>query len=115
MGSGMIVQLPVTGAFGTDEDFDLRNLLERQLGAALVAAQLGECGRGEIEAGRMCVCLESISDPARALDIVKGVLAGLKLLPRAVITLERRCAADPDEIDRQILWPAQPSSAARVA
>jgi hypothetical protein len=114
MGRGMIVQLPVTGAFGTDEDFDLRNLLERELGAALAAAQLGECGRGEIEAGRMRVCLEAISDPARALDVVKGVLAGMKLLHRAVVALETRCEADPDETDRQILWPAPPS-AARVA
>jgi hypothetical protein len=114
MGSGMIVQLPVTGAFGTDEDFDLRNLLERELGAALTAAQVGECGRGGIEAGRMRVCLEGISDHARALEIVKGVLAGMKLLHRAVIALETRCEADPDEIDHQTLWPIQ-ASAARVA
>lgn len=114
MGRGMIVQLPVTGAFGSDEDFDLRNLLERELGAALAAAAAGECGRGEIDAGQMCVYLESIRDPARTLDIVKGVLAGMKLLHRAVIALETRCEADPDEIDRQILWPAQ-TSAARVA
>jgi hypothetical protein len=110
----MIVQLPVTGAFGTDEDFDLRTLLERELAAALTAAQLGECGRGEIDCGRMCVRLEGISDHARALEIVKGVLAGMKLLHRAVIVLETRCEADPDEIDRRILWPTQPS-AARVA
>lgn len=114
MGSGMIIQLPVTGAFGTDEDFDLRNLLERELGAALAAAQVGECGRGEIEAGRMRVCLEAISDHARALEVVKGVLSGMELLHCAVIALETRCAADPDEIDRRTLWPAQ-TSAARVA
>jgi hypothetical protein len=115
MGSGMTVQLPVTGAFGTDEDFDLRILLERELGVALAAAQAGECGRGEIDGGRMCVRLEAISDPARALEVVRGVLSGLKLLHRAVVALERRCEADPDEIDRQILWPAQPSSTTRVA
>lgn len=114
MAHGMIVQLPVTGAFGTDEDFDLRNQLEKELGAVFVRERLGECGRGEIEGGRMTVTLEAVTDPGAALRVVKDVLTRLKQLNRAVIVLETRCEADPDDIDRQTLWPTQ-HTPARVA
>jgi hypothetical protein len=114
MAFGMIVQLPVTGAFGTDEDFDLRTQLEKELGLALAHEQVGECGRGETDNGRMSVHLEAVADPAIALRVVKDVLAGLKQLHRATVVLETRCEADPDDIDRQVLWPVQ-HSAARVA
>jgi hypothetical protein len=115
MACGIIVQLPATGAFGSDEDFDLRTQLERELGAALALAQAGECGRGEIEDGRMNVCLESISDPTSTLQVVKDVLTRLKLLHRAMIVLETRCENDPDDIDRQTLWPLHHSAPVRVA
>jgi len=110
----MIVQLPVTGAFGTDEDFDLRTQLEKELGLALAHERVGECGRGETDGGRMSVYLESIADPIVALRIVKDVLTRLKQLHRATVVLETRCEADPDDIDRQILWPVQ-HTPARVA
>ena len=109
---GMIVQLPVTGAFGTDADFDLRTQLERELNAALVAEGAGECGRGETDTGRMSVYLESVSDPNATLRVVKDVLARHKLLSRATVVLETRSEADPDDIDRLTLWPLH---AARVA
>src|SRR5262245_2139798 len=115
MACGIIVQLPVAGAFGSDDDFDLRTLLERELGMALALAQAGECGRGEIADGRMNICLESITDPARTLQVVKDVLARLKLLQRAVVILETRCEADPDDIDRQTLWPLHHATPVRVA
>jgi hypothetical protein len=100
----MIVQLPVSGAFGSDEDFDLRTRLERELGAALAAERAGECGRGEIEAGRMCVYLEAIADPEVSLRIVKDVLARRGVLDRAVVFLETQSEVDPDDTDRQIIW-----------
>lgn len=103
MAHEMSVQLPVTGAFGTDDDFDLLVRLERDLAAAL--AGRAECGRGEIESGRMSVPLTDISDPADALRAVKDVLSGLRVLHRATVSLETRSAADPDDADRQILWP----------
>jgi|GEM_PF-2796470 len=105
MAHAMVVQIPITGAFGTDEDFDLRTQLERELHSTLVAEKAGECGRGEIEDGRMCVCLEAVADPMRTLRIVKDVLARLKNLHRAIVVLETRCDADPDDIERQVLWP----------
>lgn len=105
MTHSMVVQIPITGAFGTDDDFDLRTQLECKLHAALVTEDAGECGRGEIEDGRMCVCLEAIADPTRTLRIVKDVLAQLKHLHRAVVVLETRCDADADDIERQVLWP----------
>jgi hypothetical protein len=110
----MIVQLPVTGAFGTDDDFDLRTLLERELEVALAAELAGECGRGEIAEGRMCVCLEAITDPAIALRVVKDVLARHKVLHRAVVVLETRSEGDSDDINRQVLW-APPHAPVRVA
>ena len=115
MAFGLQVQLPVTGAFGTDEEFDLRTDLEREFGLALVAERAGECGRGEIEDGRMSLYMEAVADPHLALRVVKDVLARFKLLHRAVVVLETRSKADPDEIDRQVLWPVHHAGAARVA
>jgi hypothetical protein len=115
MACGLIVQLPVSGAFGTDEDFDLRSQLEREFGVALSLAGAGECGRGEIDHGRMSIFLESVTDHIRAFQIVKDVLTRLKLLSRAVVVMETRCGADPDDINRQTLWPIHQSAPARVA
>lgn len=109
---GMVVQLPVTGAFGTDEEFDLRTQLERDFGAALVAHCAGECGRGDTDAGRMSIYLEAVTDPNLTLRVVKDVLAQHKLLHRAVVVLETRSEADPDDIDRRTLWPLQAASVA---
>lgn len=103
MAHEMSVQLAVSGAFGTDDDFDLQIRLERDLTSALVG--LAECGRGEIDGGRMSVPLTDIADPAAALRGVKDVLSRLQLLTRATVVLETRCDLDPDDIDRQILWP----------
>ncbi|MBP3957708.1 hypothetical protein J8F10_20855 [Gemmata sp. G18] len=110
----MVVQLPVTGAFGTDEEFDLRTQLERDFNAALAAANMGESGRGETDDGRMSVYLEAVTDPDAALRIVKDVLARHKLLHRAMVLLDARCEADSDDIERRVLWPLQ-SVAVRVA
>ena len=115
MAHAMIVQLPVTGAFGTDADFDLRTQVERELGAALARERAGECGRGEIDDGRMCVHVENVADAAAALRVVTDVLARLKQLHRATVVLETRCEADPDDIDRQTLWPIHHPAPARVA
>ncbi|VTR92642.1 unnamed protein product [Gemmata massiliana] len=110
----MVVQLPVTGAFGTDEEFDLRTRLERDFNAALVAENAGESGRGETDDGRMSVYLESVTDHDAALRIVKDVLVRHKLLHRVTVLLETRCEADSDDIERRVLWPLQ-SAAVRVA
>ena len=115
MAHAMIVQLPVTGAFGTDADFDLRTQFERELGAALARERAGECGRGEIDDGRMCVQVENVADAAVALRVVTDVLARLEQLHRATVVLETRCEADPDDIDRQTLWPLHHPAPARVA
>jgi hypothetical protein len=115
MACGMIVQLPVTGAFGTDDEFDLRTQLEKELGTALAHDKAGECGRGETDGGCMSLYLESIADPIVALRVVKDVLSRLKQLQRATVVLETRCEADPDDIDRQILWPIHHNSPVRVA
>lgn len=104
MAHEMFVQLTVTGAFGTDADFDLLVQLEREFSSAL--CNRAECGRGTIEDGRMLVPLTDVVDPIEALRAVKDVLAQLKVLHRATVVLETRCEADPDDIDRRVLWPA---------
>jgi hypothetical protein len=112
---GMIVQLPVTVAFGTDEEFDLRVRLERDLAAALAAARAGECAGGGIDTSHLNLQLEGISDPPAALSVVKGVLAGAGLLGRAVVVLETRSPDDPDDRDLKVLWPSNYSGMFRVA
>lgn len=105
MTHSMIVQLPVTVAFGTDAEFDLRVQLERELASALTAARAGECAGGAIDSSHMNIHLERIADPPAALHLIKDVLAAAGQLPRAVIALETRPAADPDDRDLQVLWP----------
>ncbi|QJW96720.1 hypothetical protein [Frigoriglobus tundricola] len=110
----MIVQLPVTGAYGSDEDFDLRTQLERDLASALARARAGEVARGEIDGGRMSVVLESFTDVDFTLGVVKDVLARLKQLHRATVVLETNCEADPDDVDRETLWPIRHTSPVRI-
>jgi hypothetical protein len=112
---GMIVQLPVSVAFGSDEEFDLRVRLERELSAALAEAGAGECAGGEIDTSHLKLHLEAIVDPRSALDVTKAVLARAEVLGRAVVVLETRCEADPDDRDWQVLWPPNYSGAFRVA
>lgn len=111
MALALVVQLPANGSFGTDDDFELCSQLERELGAALGPA--GECDRGHIEAGRISVRIEAVTNSADALRAATEALARMRALHRATVLLEARCAADPDDVDRQQLWPAP--QAARVA
>jgi hypothetical protein len=111
----MIVQLPVSVAFGTDEEFDLRVQLERELAAALTRVRAGKCAGGGIDTSHMNLHLEDISDPPAALGAVKEVLTAAGLLARSVIVLETRSAHDPDDRDLQVLWPPNHSGMFRVA
>lgn len=103
---GMIVQVPVSVAFGTDEEFDLRVQLESDLTRALTSAGAGECIGGGIDTSHLNLHFDGIADPALALSLLKQVLAAAGQLNRAVITLERPSAADADDRDQQVLWPA---------
>jgi hypothetical protein len=115
MAFGMIVQLPVSVAFGTDEEFDLRVRLERELATALTEAGAGECAGGEIDTSHLKLYLEAIPDPGRALDATKTVLDRANVLGRAVVVLETRCHADPDDRDWKVVWPPNYVGAFRVA
>jgi hypothetical protein len=115
MAFDMIVQLPVSMAFGTDEEFDLRVRLEQDLSAALAEAGAGTCGGGEIDTSHLKLYLDSIPDALPALDVVKAVLARSGLLARAMIVLETCCGSDPDDRDWRVLWPPNYSGAFRFA
>jgi len=115
MAFGMIVQLPVSVAFGTDEEFDLRIRLERELGQALAEAGAGECAGGEIDTSHLKLYLEVIPDPQPALDAAKAVLEQADVLGRSVVVLETRNEEDPDDRDWKVLWPPNYSGAFRVA
>lgn len=108
---GMVVRLPVNGAFGTDEDFDLRARLEHDLDTALIAGCAGECGRGVTDAGFANISLESITDSNTAFTLVKGVLERHGLLGRVTVLLELPVAGDADDVERRVLWPLQPAPA----
>src|SRR5213082_2502060 len=115
MAFGMIVQLPVSVAFGTDEEFDLRVRLERELAAALAAARAGECAGGGIDTSHLNLHLDNVPDPPAALGVVKDVLARSGLLGRAVVVLETHDPGDPDDRDWQVLWPPNYTGPLRVA
>ena len=115
MTNSMIVQLPVSVAFGTDEEFDLRVRLERELSIALAATGAGECSGSGIDTSHMNFHLDGVSNPAAALEVVKDVLSTSGQLARSVIALETRPDADPDDCDLQVLWPHNYTGLFRVA
>jgi hypothetical protein len=115
MAFGMIVQLPVSVAFGTDEEFDLRVRLERELATALAESGTGECAGGEIDTSHLKLHLEAVRDPGPALEVAKGVLTRAGVIGRAVVALETRCEADPDDRYWTVLWPPDHAEAFRAA
>jgi len=106
----MIVRLPISVAFGTDEEFDLRVRLEREFVAALGGAEAGCCVSGEIDASHLHIRLDCIEDVPLAFTAAKEVLNRAGLLARAVVTLETPCAADADDRDTEVLWPPTTSA-----
>ena len=115
MTRGMVVRVPVTVAFGTDEEFDLRAKLERELAAALRGTGTGESAGGEIDTSHMRLYLDGVEDPVQTREVVKDVLARAGLLHRAEVILETRCELDPDDCDWQILWSPQLAEASHSA
>ena len=115
MAFGMIVRLPVSAPYGTDEEFDLRVQLERELGAALAGVGAGKSAGGEIDTSHMNLHLDGVTDPPKALATTKEVLARNGLLARAVVVLETPSETDPDERDRRVLWPPAHAGTSRVA
>ncbi len=115
MTAGMIVQLPVSVAFGTDEEFDLRVRLERELTTALAAVGAGECSSSETDSSYTKLYLGNIADTATTLNVVKDVLARSGLLGRATVVLETRSKADPDDPTWQVLWPLNHSAVVHSA
>ena len=103
---GMTVQLPVSVAFGTDEEFDLRVQLESDLTRALASAHAGECIGGGIDTSHLNLQFDGIKDPSVALSLLKQVLSAAGQLSRAVIVLETPSHADADDRDQRVLWPA---------
>ena len=104
MTHGIIVQLPVSVAFGTDEEFDLRVQLESDLTRVLSNARAGECVGGGIDTSHLNLHFDGITDPPITLSLLKQVLASAGHLNRATIILETPSSTDPDERDQQVLW-----------
>jgi len=115
MTAGMIVQFPVSVAFGTDEEFDLRVRLERELNAALVAVGAGDCVGSETDTSHTKLYVSNLNDTLSALNVTKEVLTRSGLLSTATVVLETRMKSDPDDPDLQVLWPLNPTNIARSA
>jgi hypothetical protein len=111
----MIVQLPVTVAYGTDEEFDLRVRLHQELATALQAANAGECATSEIDTAHIKFHLQGFLNPTASLNVVKDILSRAGLLSRAVVLLETRNKLDSDDHNWQVLWPQSPSGIVRSA
>jgi hypothetical protein len=114
MTHGIIVQLPVSVAFGTDDEFDLRVQLESDLTRALASARAGECIGGGIDTSHLNLQFDGITDPPVALSLLKQVLAAAGQLNRAIIILETPSVTDPDDRDQQVLWPVSRASKVRA-
>ncbi|HSQ56227.1 MAG TPA: hypothetical protein VLM40_10845 [Gemmata sp.] len=111
---GIKVQLPVSVAFGTNEEFDLRVRLEGELGKALTEAGAGECVGGEIDTSHLRLYIETSSDPQHALVVTKRVLAEAEVLDLSFIILETSSPSDPDDRDWRVLWPENHAGALPV-
>ena len=115
MTHGITVQLPVSVAFGTDEEFDLRVQLESDLTRAFASAHRpGECVGGGIDTSHLNLQFDGITDPPVALSLLKQVLAAAGQLSRAVIILETPSVTDADDRDQQVLWPANRAGKVRA-
>lgn len=114
MTHGIILQLPVSVAFGTDDEFDLRVQLESDLTRALASAHAGECVGGGIDTSHLNLHFDGITDPPVALSLLKQVLAAAGQLSRAVIILETPSRTDPDDREQQVLWPVGRAGRVRV-
>lgn len=113
MAYDIVVQLPVTVPFGTDEEFDLRVRLQRELAEAFRSGGDGRAVAGEIDADHILLRLEGLDDPQRAFELVRGVLGRGGLLERATVVLESALPNDPDERVSRVLWPPDPAPALR--
>ncbi len=105
MACDIIVQLPVSVPFGTDEEFDLRVRLQRELSQAMAETGAGRAAGGEIDNSHIHLRLGGIKDPGSAWVVAKSVLARSGLLGRAVVVLETPSQLDPDDRDCRVLWP----------
>jgi len=105
MACNMLIQLPVTVPFGTDEEFDLRVRLQRELSEALARAGMRCPVSGEIDAEHINLWFDGTDDAERMFGLVKPVLAAAGLLDRAVVILESPSPYDPDEQVSWVLWP----------
>jgi hypothetical protein len=101
MTDALVLRLPVSVAFGTDEEFDLRVRLERELAAALPGAEVS----GEIGTAHLEVRAAGVPDPGPAAAAAAEVLARCGRLAGAVVLLETPCPADPDDRECRVLWP----------
>jgi hypothetical protein len=100
----MIVQLPITGHWGTDEEMDLRHQLEEEFQQEL--GGLGSVDGGDIGSGNMNVFIYRIPEFPPALERVKAVLTRHALLDKAVIersTFQNEGDDEPSE--EVVVWP----------
>ena len=92
----MIVQFPIEGAFGTDQDVQNRSELENSLGDALESSNLGSCDGGDIGSGN-CNIFLYVHDVKRAFPVVKEVVLAHGNINDALIV------HDPSEVDDEVL------------
>ena len=99
----MIVQLPITGRWGTDAEMGLRQRLEEEFRTAL--GELGDVTGGDIGSGNMNIFINQIPEFDPALEKVKGVLARHQVLEKAII--QRSTYEDPedDPTEQAVAWP----------
>ncbi len=100
----LVVQLPITGPWGTDAELQLRHRLEEELQEAL--GELGVVDGGDIGSGNVNIFIVEIPDAAPALERVKAVLARHAVLDRAIIQRTTYQSEEDDEpSDEAVVWP----------
>ncbi len=111
----VVVRLPVSVPYGTDEDFDLRVLLEGELASSLRTLGMEQSVCGEIDTSHLNLRLDGIAEPVKVLVGTMGVLIRHGVLDRAVVLLETPSQDDPDERNSVVLWSGSDASASQVA
>jgi hypothetical protein len=101
---GLIIQLPISESWGTDEEFDLGCQLEIALDELFRRHGCGIVDGNDVGSGSMNIFTYTNEENwNRALDIVLGELKKHELLEKVIIA--KSVPIGEDDRGHQVIWP----------